>query len=146
MNTTMPRDPQLSARLRRAQNDTLRPQPRAGASSRATHTTRRAAPRRASSTFLGGFAVRALLWVALVGLSYAGSTLLGQTMLEQARREGLRAQARARDANMDAAMLRDRLRRLTSMRAVDEWATVRGFTPQEQALVVLGGPMRVARR
>lgn len=89
---------------------------------------------------------KTVAWLALVGLSYAGSTLLGQTMLEQARREGLRAQARAREANMDAAMLRDRLRRLTSMRAVDEWATVRGFTPQEKALVVLGGPMRVARR
>lgn len=139
MNTTVTREPELASRLRRAQAETLRTPTAAPARRRARASVRR---RATPGAMLG----KTVAWLALVGLSYAGSTLLGQTMLEQARREGLRAQARAREANMDAAMLRDRLRRLTSMRAVDEWATVRGFTPQEKALVVLGGPMRVARR
>jgi|GEM_PF-6303300 len=137
MNETISREPELAARLRRAQADVI-------AAPRPFGTpVRRAVRHRSARRSVGGFAV---VWCALVALSYVGSTLMGQTMLEQARREGLRAQERSREASMDAAVLRDRLRRLTSMRAVDEWATVRGYKPQEQAVVVLGGPLRVARR
>ena len=50
-------------------------------------------------------------------------------MKENARREAIRANQRAKSARADAAKVRARFERLTTMRAVDEWTKINGFVP-----------------
>lgn len=90
-----------------------------------------------------------LVGLALIAiLAFAASSLAGQTMMEDARREGLRAQERARKARMDVAALRRHVDRLTSMRAVEHWSEVRRFYAALEAPAEPVTPeiARVARR
>lgn len=93
---------------------------------RRRRTVRRRAPRR-------NFAQVVIAQVALFGfvcsVTFGFSSLTGHSLMEQQRREALRAGNRARVARSDLARLRSRLERLTTMRAVDDWAKVKGFVP-----------------
>jgi hypothetical protein len=57
----------------------------------------------------------------------AASGLTGQVMMEKARREGIRAAVRAREARTAEALLRTRVTELTSMSSVQDWALAHGF-------------------
>lgn len=74
--------------------------------------------------------MRSMLFGLLVAIAYGASSLAGQTIMEQARREGIRSQERARQAKMDVAVLRQRVDRLSSFRAIESWALSHGMTQQ----------------
>ncbi len=80
-------------------------------------------------------AVMSIAFLLIALGAYGFSSLAGQTMMEQARREGIRAQERARQARMDVALLRQRVDRLTSMKSIEAWAESRGMqTPEGRIL------------
>lgn len=100
--------------------------------------------RRRRRSALGVWLVKVVL-LGFVGLlSYGTSTLVGQTLMEQQRREGLRAQERAQQSRADAALLRTRVARLTSLKTIDDWAAMRGFSQRGGAVVAEKEPIRVA--
>lgn len=87
----------------------------------------------------------------VVGLTYAGSSLGGRILTEHERREAITAQQRARLARTDISVLRQRVERLTGVRAVERWALSRGFMNPEVKPVAPAPPSgqgveRVARR
>lgn len=66
---------------------------------------------------------------------FFASSLFGQVMLENARRDGIRAVQRAKQAAKDQALLRDRVLALTRASAIDAWAEANGFvSPESLAL------------
>lgn len=93
---------------------------------------RRRAKSRSASRILGHVAA----FSAVIAVSYGVSSLAGNTLMEKARREGLNAQARSRQAKMDVALLRDRIERLTSMQSVEQWASFRGFVSPDQLFAI----------
>ncbi|HZH98756.1 MAG TPA: hypothetical protein VEX38_07270 [Fimbriimonadaceae bacterium] len=58
----------------------------------------------------------------IAGIAFFVSSLCGQVMVEKARREGLKAVERSRDARKAEAILRRRLDSLTSLSSISEWA------------------------
>jgi len=66
-------------------------------------------------------------FISLVFLTYAGASLAGNIMLESARNEAIQARARTRVARTEVASLRQRVDEMTSMRAVQDYAAMRGF-------------------
>ena len=58
---------------------------------------------------------------------YFVSSLSGQVMVEKARREGMSAVTRAKDAVKEESTLRERVQALTRSSAVDTWAQENGF-------------------
>jgi hypothetical protein len=86
----------------------------------------------------------------VVGLTYAASSLGGRILTEGERREAITAQQRARLARTDISVLRQRVERLTGVRAVERWALARGFQHPEVKLVApkprTEGANRVASR
>lgn len=61
-------------------------------------------------------------------LSFGASSLAGQMRMEGLRRTQIQARERAIEARMVVSTLRQKIERLASVRAVDEWAKVRNFT------------------
>ena len=76
------------------------------------------------------FAKSALFAVLTLSFFFS-SSLAGQVMVEKARRDGLHAVERARDASKETAILRDRVQDLTRGSAIDSWALENGFTTPE---------------
>lgn len=68
------------------------------------------------------------------------SSLAGQVMVEKARRDGLKATSRAKDAGKAESLLRAQIQELTSTAAVDAWAQTHGYFAPE----VLADPSLVA--
>lgn len=57
----------------------------------------------------------------------AASSLAGSVMVEKARRDGIRAVERSRDARAAEAVLRTKVNELTSLSAIQDWAYSHGF-------------------
>ena len=76
--------------------------------------------------------VRATWFVIIVGTTYLASSLSGNVMMEKARREGLRAQDRARTARKAEVVLRQEIDGMTGMTALADWALSHGFRAPEQ--------------
>lgn len=110
-----------------------------------TRTVRRSR-RVSASAWLYGATVKTVTFGLMVMAFYLVSMIAGQTLMEQARRDGLRSMERARVAESEVVILRESLRRLTSVKAVDLWAKSRGFVAREQASAVPAESMRVAFR
>jgi hypothetical protein len=100
--------------------------------------------RRRSSSVLSVFMTKAVALTVVAAAAYGASTLAGQTMMEQARREGLRAQERSRQARMDVGLLRERVARLSSMKTIENWAAMSGMSQERQVKVLPEEPIRVA--
>jgi len=74
---------------------------------------------------------RSIAFCVLTLSIYFVSSLSGQVMVEKARREGLSAVTRAKDAVKEEAMLREKVQALTRASAVDTWAEENGFVAPE---------------
>jgi hypothetical protein len=72
-------------------------------------------------------ALQLIGFISISILTYAGASLAGNILLESARNEAIQASARTRIARMEVASLRQRVDEMTSMRAVQDYASVRGF-------------------
>jgi hypothetical protein len=89
-----------------------------------------------------------MLFVASVVVGFCGSSLMGQSFVEASRRTMVRASEQARDAKAELSRLRERVGRLSSMGAVDQWAMTRGFSVADPSSLRLqeAKPRVVARR
>ena len=89
-----------------------------------------------------------VLFAASVLVGFCASALLGQSFMESSRRSMVRAMEQARDAKSELSRLRERVGRLSSMGAVDQWAMTRGFSVADPSSLRLqeGNPRVVARR
>lgn len=67
------------------------------------------------------------IFACVMALMYLTSNLVGQVMVEKARRDGIRALARARTAVRESAVLRERVQLLSSGAAIDTWAASNRF-------------------
>jgi hypothetical protein len=65
---------------------------------------------------------RTVLFGALTLSFFFSSSLAGQVMVEKARRDGMHAVQRAKDANKEEALLRDKVQSMTRSSAIDAWA------------------------
>jgi hypothetical protein len=72
-------------------------------------------------------ALQLIGFISISILTYAGASLAGNILLESARNEAIQASARTRMARMEVASLRQRVDEMTSMRAVQDYASMRGF-------------------
>lgn len=79
------------------------------------------------STLMGQIASFAIV----AGISFSTMSLGGQVMVEKARRDGIRATARARQTSREIADLRAEVQDLGSSRSIDDWAAANGFIPTE---------------
>lgn len=82
-----------------------------------------------ASTVLG----QAISFCVVTGIAFSTISLAGQVMVEKARRDGIRANARARQTSRDIAELRGDVQELSSTRSIDEWAAANSFIPTESA-------------
>lgn len=87
-----------------------------------------------ASTIVG----QAVSFVLVTGVAFSSLSLAGQVMVEKARRDGIRATARARQSSRDIAAIRADVQELTSSRSIDEWAAANGFIPTESAPKAIG--------
>jgi hypothetical protein len=69
------------------------------------------------------------LFIAVVLLTFFASSLAGHVAVEKARREGLRALERAKEARKAEVVLRNRVDLLTGIRSVETWSAANGFAP-----------------
>ena len=74
---------------------------------------------------------RSVLFGALTLSVFFASSLVGQVMVEKARRDGIHAVARAKDAAKDVALLRDRFQAMSRASAIDAWAISHDLVPPE---------------
>src|SRR5207245_1881150 len=81
------------------------------------------------STLVGQMACFAIV----TGIAFSTLSLAGQVMVEKARRDGIRATARARQTSRDIAELRGQVQDLSSSRSIDEWAAANGFISAQAA-------------
>ena len=70
---------------------------------------------------------RCVMFAVVALTTSAASSLAGSVMVEKARREGIRAVDRARDARAAEAILRTKVNELTSVASIQEWALSHGF-------------------
>lgn len=63
----------------------------------------------------------------LAWTTFAASSLTGSSMAEHARQDAAQAQRRTTEAKQDVAVLRRRVDRLVSWKAIDAWAAGRGL-------------------
>ena len=90
-----------------------------------TPTRRRQAQTRVN--VLPVVAARSVLFGAIAGAVFFASSLTGNVLMENARREGLAATARAREAKREEAAVRRQLDALTGLGAIETWASAHGF-------------------
>ena len=77
----------------------------------------------------------AAAFLAFAGLTYiffSAASLAGSVLAEQARRDGLKASARAAAATHEQTFLERRLDALRSLGSVDRWAIQNGFTAPDR--------------
>ena len=86
------------------------------------------------STVVGQIASFAIV----AGISFSTLSLAGQVMVEKARRDGIRATARARQTSREIADLRAEVQDLGSSRSIDDWAAANGFIPTESTPQIAG--------
>jgi hypothetical protein len=72
-------------------------------------------------------------FTVIAGIAFGTLSLAGQVMVEKARRDSIRAAARARQSSRVIADLRGDVQALTSSRSIDEWAAANGFIPTDSA-------------
>ena len=87
---------------------------------------------------------QAASFAIITGIAFSTFSLAGQVMVEKARRDSIRANARARQASRDIAELRGTVQDLASSRSIDEWAAANGFVPLESVTRALGAPQIAA--
>jgi hypothetical protein len=87
----------------------------------------RTAPRAKAKSRLA-ISSKLITFAIIVGFTFMASSLAGQVLVEKARREGIRATERARDARKAEAVLRQQVDALQSLDNVEAWATAHGFT------------------
>src|SRR5688572_33048980 len=100
-------------------------------------TRRQARDRSATWAKVTGF-------VIIAGLTFMASSLAGQVMVEKARREGLRASERAREARKVEAVLRQKIDYLGSLGTVEAWATSHNFVAPDGVIQPAQQVTRVA--
>lgn len=71
---------------------------------------------------------RLTLFLGAMVVAFTISSLAGQTLMEASRRESLQMSGRAREARVHLGQLRTQVEGLRSDRALESWATVRGFS------------------
>ena len=96
--------------------------------SRPVSRTRVQTRARSSTSSQGATLALAATFAIIVCCAFIASSLLGNVMVEKARREGLRAAERARDARKAEAVLREQVDSLMSLAAVEDWATAHNFS------------------
>ncbi|HRJ26921.1 MAG TPA: hypothetical protein PLO61_05370 [Fimbriimonadaceae bacterium] len=112
---------------------------RSSASLRLVKTKKKSGARRFAEHLASG----ALIMLA----SYLVATMLGQIAMEKARRDGLQSATRAREAKLHVAILRERVGRLSTVRAIDEWAELHGMKSSSRiALESAQGGTHASRR
>ena len=74
---------------------------------------------------------RSALFGALTLSVFFASSLAGQVMVEKARRDGMHAVQRAKDAVKEESLLREQVQSMTRSSAVDTWAQEHGFVAPE---------------
>lgn len=89
----------------------------------------RPAKRKSRASTAEIFVTNCVLFAAIAPLTWGFSLLLGNSFKENARRSAVSAAMRAKSARQDMARLTNRLDRLTSAQAVNDWALTRGFVP-----------------
>ena len=94
-----------------------------------------------ASTLLG----QVVGFMVVAGLAYGACSLIGQVMVEKARRDGIRATARAQAAARDIAQLRADVQDLSSSKSISDWAAANGFIPIESAPKIAGVNQLVAQ-
>jgi hypothetical protein len=92
--------------------------------------TRRRSHRFADAAYL--IACRILLFALVAAVAYVASALTGNVMMEKARRDGILAQERAREARAAEGALRESIDDMTSLDALNDWACAHGFSAPEQ--------------
>jgi hypothetical protein len=70
---------------------------------------------------------QATTFAIIAGITFMASSLGGHVMVEKARREGLRAAERAREARKVEAVLRQKIDYMSSLSTVEAWATSHSF-------------------
>jgi hypothetical protein len=78
-------------------------------------------------------AARTALFAFVALGAFLCSSLAGHVMMEKARRDGLRAVDRSREAKKAESLLLQRVESLTSFAAIQEWALAHDFRPPEEA-------------
>jgi cell division protein FtsL len=79
------------------------------------------------------FFLRAMAFALVTFMVYGCSSMFLQVKAEQVRRDRLQARERVLEAQKAETMLRERLDRLTSAAAIDEWALSHGFVAPDAA-------------
>ena len=85
-------------------------------------------------------------FTVITGIAFASFSLAGQVMVEKARRDGIRANARALQSSRDIAELRGEVQDLSSSRSISDWAAASGFIPIDSAPEATGVIQVVAKR
>lgn len=116
----------IEERRRAAKRRTAsKPRARAKTAGRPVARTRVKTSRRPrSGAVVTGFAALA----CSLALSFVFFSVVGNTLLEQSRRDRLRSVERTKEAREEVARLRRALNSMTSMAAVDRWASANSFT------------------
>ena len=92
-----------------------------------TGRSKKAKTQKRVSTIVGQVASFAVI----TGIAFSTLSLAGQVMVEKARRDGIRATARARQTSREIADLRGEVQDLASSRSIDDWAAANGYLPTE---------------
>jgi hypothetical protein len=79
-------------------------------------------------------------FVAVSAITFCSLSLVGQVMVEKARRDGIRASARARAAANQVAELRGNIQALVSAGGIEAWAIEQGFIPVDALPVAKAVP------
>ncbi len=94
----------------------------------ATHSRPKSATQKSKAHSIGTiWTLRMTMFVVLGSVTWSASSLMGQVMAESARREGIRAQARASVAMKTESALRQEVDQLTSDESVEAWAQSHGM-------------------
>lgn len=87
---------------------------------------------------------RVAVFSTLALVSFMVNSMAGNVMVEKARREGIQAAQRTREARNVQAALTRQVMALSSADASADWARSRGFVAPDQAGISSGTPTRVA--
>jgi hypothetical protein len=82
---------------------------------------------RSRSKVIGAVVARCAVFAVVALATSAASSLTGNVMVEKARRDGIHAAERSRDARAAEAVLRRKVNELTSIASIQEWAIAHGF-------------------
>ena len=82
----------------------------------------------------------AVSFATIAAVTFCSMSLVGQVMVEKARRDGIRASGRAREAASRVAELRTQVQDVMSPGAIEAWALQQGFVPLDALPVAKAVP------